>query len=119
VFPINRIARYFPIAEPKEEDTPMTDTTANVETSETTSRPVRIRERDPRAFPVAHILQTFCLPGRVEPLTVELIVTATKFAEPADGEAPILTFDQMREYGQGGWQGFGTDDMDVSIRVIQ
>jgi hypothetical protein len=80
------------------------------------TRPVEELDRKPR--PVAHLVQTFCLPGSLDAVTIEMIVTASGAYQRVDAEVPVVMFDAMPESREAGWRGFGSDDLDIQFRVI-
>jgi hypothetical protein len=83
----------------------------------TTTHLVEELDRKPR--PVAHLLQTLCLPGSLDAVTLEVIVTAAGAYQRVDAEVPVLIFEAMPESREAGWRGFGSDDLDIQFRVIQ
>jgi hypothetical protein len=83
----------------------------------TTTRLVEELDRKPR--PVAHLMQTFCLPGNPDAVTLEVIVTAAGAYRRVDAEVPVLIFEAMPESREAGWRGFGCEDLDIHFRVIQ
>jgi len=111
VIPINRVAHYFPITEPKEEDTPMmTDTTTDRAPRLTTPTRKGLR-------PLHRSAQTFAMGDDL--VTLETIIVHRGGGLGVD--SPILAqWEDLPESGQAGWeQSDGGGEFEIYTRIIE
>lgn len=72
-----------------------------------------------RKLPAGRVTSTFTLPGSNETITVDLIVMPQDDFYESVPEADRVSWDELPESTQAGWQNYGSGYLNLHIRIIE